>query len=279
MISLCAKLKQRESNKYRKIMTTNSVIYSDEGIRIASSTPYVPGAALEDGEWFSIQNASEQEYKIDLMKSLYTTVDFRALTRSDLDKVDYIFVEIDSLICFQNVSKSKLISKKCIVFLGENFTYQDDRKEIVINDVPDAIYDKNADVLYFRRLESITGIFKGIDLLYKEATDQETTQFLSSTFIHLKDEYNTSKVKTANRKRIALAQKTLSDLDADSKNNIFAYIGEYCPDLKVSDTSFEVGSEDDLKMLLYGIEQRFYTTVVGKEKRIANSVVPLKSGV
>lgn len=40
-------------------------------------------------------------------------------------------------------------------------------------------------------------------------------------------------------------------------------------------TSFEVGSEDELKMLLYGIEQRFYTTVVGGEKRIANSVIPL----
>jgi hypothetical protein len=42
----------------------------------------------------------------------------------------------------------------------------------------------------------------------------------------------------------------------------------------VTDTSFEVGTEDELKMLLYGIEQRFYTTIVGGEKRIANSVVP-----
>ena len=76
-------------------------------------------------------------------------------------------------------------------------------------------------MLYFRRLESITGIFRGIDQLYKEATDEETTQFLSSGFIQLKDEYSASKVKTANRKRIALAQKTLADLDDDSRNNIF----------------------------------------------------------
>ena len=67
----------------------------------------------------------------------------------------------------------------------------------------------------------------------------------------------------------------LGVLDADSKNNIFAYIGEYCPDLRATDTSFEVGTEEELKLLLYGIEQRFYTTVVGGEKRIANSVVPL----
>lgn len=273
-INLCAKLKQREKNKYRKIMTTNSIVYSNEGIQITSSTPYVPGATLEDGEWFSIQSASAQEYKIDLMTENYTTVDFSTLTRSEFDKVDYIFIEIDNLLCLQNISKTKLLSKKCILCLGENFTYQDDRKEIIINDTPDAIYDKNTDVLYFKRLESITGIFRGIDQLYKEATDEETTQFLSSDFIQLREEYSASSVKTANRKRIALAQKTLANLDDDSRNNIFAYIGEYCPELKVSDTSFEIGTEDELKMLLYGIEQRFYTTIVGGEKRIANSVVP-----
>ena len=274
MANLCAKLKQREDNKYRKITTTDLTIYSNEGIQITSSTPYVPGAALEDGEWFSIHNASTQEYKIDLMTENFTTVDFNTLTRSDFDKVDFIFVETENLIYLQNVSKTKLLSKKCVLCLGENFTYQNDRKEIVINDTPDAIYDKNTDVLYFRRLESITGIFRGIDQLYKEATDEETIQFLSSDFIQLKDAYSASKVKTANRKRIALAQKTLTDLDDDSRNNIFAYIGEYCPELKVSDTSFEVGTEDELKMLLYGIEQRFYTTIVGGEKRIANSVLP-----
>ena len=35
-------------------------------------------------------------------------------------------------------------------------------------------------------------------------------------------------------------------------------------------------SEDELKMVLFGIEQRFYTTPVGDEKRIANSVIPMK---
>jgi len=275
MANLCAKLKQREKNKYRKIMTTDSIIYSNEGTRITTSTPYVPGASLEDGEWFSIQNVSTQEYKIDLMTENYNTVDFNALTRSEFDKVDFIFVEIGNLVCLQNISKTKLLSKKCILCLGENFTYQDDRKEIVINDIPDAIYDKSTDILYFKRLEAITSIFRGIDLLYKEATDEETIQFLSSDFIQLKDDFDYSKVNTANRKRIALAQKTLSNLDLDSRNNIIAYIGEYCPALKATDTSFEVGSEDELKLLLYGIEQRFYTTVVGGEKRIANSVIPL----
>ena len=36
--------------------------------------------------------------------------------------------------------------------------------------------------------------------------------------------------------------------------------------------AFHVESEDDLKKLLYGIEQRYYTTKVGNEKRLANSI-------
>lgn len=58
-------------------------------------------------------------------------------------------------------------------------------------------------------------------------------------------------------------------------DNIFSYIGEYCPSLKTPDNKFAVNSEDELKLLLYGIEQRFYTTLVGGERRLANSVIPL----
>ena len=274
MPNLCAKLKQREKNKYRKIISTENPIYLTDDIQVTTATPYIPGAALEDGEWFFVSSASTQDYKIDLMTAEYNTVDFETLTRSEFGNVDFLFFEINDMIYFQNVSKSKLVSKKCILCIGENYTYQDDRKEIIIKNCPDAIYNKATDTLYFKHLETITSIFRGVDQLYKEATEEETTQFLSSDFIQLKEGYNSYKVKTANRKRIALAQKTLSSLDEESQKNIFTYIGEYCPDLKVADTSFEVGTEDELKMLLYGIEQRFYTTIVGGEKRIANSVVP-----
>ena len=115
-------------------------------------------------------------------------------------------------------------------------------------------------------------------MLYREATQEETDSFLANDFISLKDDYSGSKVKTANRKRIALAAKTLSELDEPDRKNIFTYIGDYCPALKVYENSLELGSENELKMLLYGIEQRFYTTPVGGEKRLANSVIRLNQG-
>lgn len=276
MKNICVKLKQRGGDKYRKMLSSEEDIFPVFDPESVSSSPYSPGALLDDGEWFYICEASKQEYSIDLFSKDYTTVDFEELAREDFEKIDYLFVIAERFLFFQNISKSRLVSKKCIFHFGEEYKYKSDCNEITINTLPDAIYDKDTDILYFHRLESITSIFRGIDLLYREATQEETELFLNSDFICLKDGYSASQVKTANRKRIALAAKTLSELNEGDRKNIFSYIGEYCPDLRISDDAFEVGSEDELKMLLYGIEQRFYTTPIGGEKRLANSVIALK---
>ena len=277
MDSICAKLKQREKNKYRVIISVDGSLYNTPTITKDLSITYAPGTLLEEGEWFCIEKASKTEYAIDLLSSTDTSVDFQTLDRKDFSRIDFIFVLSDNYIAFQNTSKSKLLSKRRVLALGEAYEYQDDCSEIVINDLPDAIYDKSNDILYFKRLETITSIFKGIDQLYREATEEETTQFLNNDFINLTDGYSAKSVKTPNRKRIALAMKTLSELEEDDRKNIFAYIGSYCPELQVSENSFNIGTEDDMKKLLFGIEQRFYTTPVGGEKRIANSVILLNA--
>lgn len=279
MPNIYAKLRQREKgSKYRKILSTDSSIYQTANHIIISSFPYTAGAVLEEEEWFYVSEASNQEYALDIFHKNYASVDFDSLDSNDFAKIDFVFTEINGDLFIQNISKSKLVSQKHIIRFGEKFEYHNDCNDIVINKLPDAIYRKETDVLYFRKLESITSIFNGIDQLYKEATKDETEQFLSSDFITLKEGYSSSDVKTANRKRIALAQKILSELNEPDKKSIFLYIEEYCPHLKTSEKTFQVGTEDELKILLFGIEQRFYTTPVGREQRIANSVISLNQG-
>lgn len=57
---------------------------------------------------------------------------------------------------------------------------------------------------------------------------------------------------------------------------MFSYIQEYCPTVTFKKKSFEIKTEDDLKNVLFGIDERYYTTQFGKEKRLANSVTPVK---
>lgn len=276
MKNICVKLSQQK--KCRKMLSSEETIFPEFDPETASTLSYTPGATLQDDDWFCITNARDQKYSIDLLSETFSTVDMDSLTRAEFDKIDYLFLFDDRLIYFQNVSKSNLVSKKRIVHFGEGFVYKTECAAIVIKDLPDAIYDKETDNLYFRTLESITSIFRGIDTLYREATQEETDSFLANDFIRLKGDYSGRNVKTANRKRIALATKTLSALEENDRKNIFSYIGEYCPELKASENAFEIGSENELKMLLYGIEQRFYTTPVGGEKRLANSVIALNQG-
>lgn len=276
MNSIFAKLRLRGNvNKYRKMLSTDEEVYPDFTDMVTAVTPYSPGALSEPGEWFQLSNVSQADYALNILNADFNTLDFDSLTRTEFSQIDFLFVMRDNTLLFQNVTRAKLASKKHIWDFGEGYQFRSECNEIVINNLPDAIYCRENDSLYFRRLESITSIFKGIDQIYREATDEEISQFLQSNFIQLGEAYTTENVKTANRKKIALASKTISTLAPQDRENIFTYIGEYCPSLKTPDNKFAVNSEDELKLLLYGIEQRFYTTLVGNERRIANSVIPL----
>lgn len=274
---ICAKLKPKRRNEYRKVLSTDKLVFPDFDLSSISVTPYQPGTLLEEDAIFSVSNARMHTFANDLLKTSYETKDFDAITRAEFSQIDFLFVfrKNTPFILFQNVSKTRLIAKKGIIRLGESFEYRDDLEEITIRNIPDAVYDKSTDTLYFHKLESITGIFTGIDQLYREATQEETVSFLSEDFISLKDGFSAARVKTANRKRIAMAVDTLNKLNLDQRRQMLYYIGEYCPDLQTADSRFEISSEQNLKMLLYGIEQRFYTTLIGDEKRLANSVISL----
>lgn len=72
--------------------------------------------------------------------------------------------------------------------------------------------------------------------------------------------------------------KTLEIMSADDKTNMLEYIYGYCEQkLKFDQQNqkFEISTDEDLKLLVYGIEQRFYTTPFGNEKRCANSVTTM----
>lgn len=267
-----------KGNKYRKMLTIEdgASLYRKSSDLVESSVPYNPDCSLQSGEWLAIYKFLEQDYSLDITTSDFETVDFDSLRRDDYKQIDFLFAWIDRDIYFQNISKARLVRKKHILSFGEGFKYIPDADILTINEYPDAIYNPNEDVLYFQRLESISGIFKGIEELYREATMPEVAEFLDSEFITLKGDFEASKVKTLNRKRIALARNILSSMCTEDKAMIFSYIKDYCPDLSAEEQKFTVSSDDDLKMLLYGIEQRYYTTPVGNEQRVASSTYPLK---
>lgn len=72
---------------------------------------------------------------------------------------------------------------------------------------------------------------------------------------------------------------TLDAMSADDKANMLGYINDCCDDQKLKfdqqNHKFEISTDEELKLLVYGIEQRFYTTPFENEKRHANSVTTM----
>lgn len=267
-----AKIKKLRTKPYFKLIS-DITLYENVVVDLAGCVVYNPDHNLDEDSWFKIENFSGQDFCLDFLKVDFDAKDYDDLEKEKFTDISYIFSMQGGDFYFQKVHPSLLISRKFIA-LGEVAKVEQAENRLVVKQLPDAIYLKNTDTLVFRNLSGITSIFTGIDVLYKEATNEEVESFLAEPFISL-DNYGVDKVSTPNRKRIALAMETLEKMTPEDRGSLFDYINEYCKEKLAFDQQagkFTISKDEELKQLMYGIEQRFYTTQISKEKRLANSV-------
>ena len=89
----------------------------------------------------------------------------------------------------------------------------------VRREFPDIIYDSHADRLLFKDLSRAKEIYKGLINLYREATDKEIEDFLSSredTTISISGD----KIGIRNRKEIARLGDKISTLSSEQKQHL-----------------------------------------------------------
>ncbi|MDY6032113.1 MAG: hypothetical protein SPI86_10200 [Treponemataceae bacterium] len=227
---------------------------------------------LDDFEWYKLENFSSKDYATKEIKEKTSSTDYDMATHADAVGIEYIFELSEDILLFQKVTRNAFVKKRNFITLGERFEKCSNISLFQINAYPDAIYDRTKDVLYFRKLFSITKIFNGINEIYREATDTEVQTFLAEKAFCLADGFSADKVKIPNRKKIALVQDTFSKMSQQEKKGMFDYIKDYYPNLKLENGKAQISNEEDLKNILYGLEERFYTTLISKEKRIANSI-------
>lgn len=268
-----AKIKGKDS-PYEKIYSGEDIFSLPDGLD--NAVEYASSMLIEEDEWFKIENFSKKDFFLEILSENFRSTDFAEAKRVLTDTIEYIMSYQNGYYYFQRILKHSIMSQKRIVF--ENTVKLDKgARSIVINDTPDAIYDKSKDTIFFKVLSMIAPIFKGIDKLFREATEEETQEFINNDFIELADGYSIEKIKNSNRKRIAMAIDTLKEFGRAEKNKILDYTHNYYPDLKYDKKRkvFTVCNEDEMKYLLWGIEQRYFTTPVTNERRVANSIIKL----
>lgn len=273
MNCVIAKLKTGSRTPIYRKMLTDAELYSLPH-NLEESIIYCPSTLLDENCWYKIIEFSSTPYFPGILSSPLSSADYNTLKKEEFLSIDYIISYQEGVFYYQNIGKSNL-QPKSMIHCGDDYRFVKEDKCININKEPDALYCLSSDALYFKNLSKITSMFKNIGELYREATQTETEEFLRKDFITPIDGFDANCIKTANRKRIALALDTLNGFTPESKKKVFVYIKKYCPRLNYANNSFSISNEDELKQLLYGIEQRYYTTLVGGEKRLANSIIPL----
>jgi len=267
------KVKKNRKEPFKKILSNKSVF---------AGIPYRPGALvkfqsdhnLDEDSWFKIEGFSKKPFFPSWLEKKFDSKNFNDLLKDEFSSLSCIISVQDENLYFQKMTPSLYLRKKVIVF-GEVAHLENNCNRLVIKEIPDAVYYFAKDVLVFKNIAAVSSIFDGIDQIYREATEKETLEFLTQSFVSLGKEFSAEKASKPNRKRIALALDTLDKMSPQHKIDMLDYVDEYCKGKLNYDRElgvFEVSSDEDLKLLLYGVEQRFYTTPFGQEKRLANSV-------
>lgn len=271
MDHLFARVNDRK-NKYRKVLSGVRTYRTPATLQ--NSVIYEPDNVLDDEQWFFIDNFSEKEYCIDFVKQeKINSTDYAEINKLVPEKISYLVAyQNENEFLFQRVHQSTLIRDKKFIHIGDDIEIKEEKHGIMINEVPDAVYVRDEDKLFFMKLETIAPIFRGIDQLYREATQEETEKFLQNKFIVLEEGFCADSVKKANRKRIALAMNTLKAFSPKQRRDVFKYTYNYFPGLSMDGKTFVIKGDEDLKKLLFGIEQRLFTTPITKEKKCASAV-------
>ncbi|PIF26662.1 hypothetical protein CLU88_1530 [Acidovorax sp. 56] len=273
MDHVIAKVKRLRKETHFKLIS-DKTLYEAVKLDPKLCVAYKTDHNLDEDAWFVVKDLSVQEYCPGFAKQPFDIKNYNDLPKSRFTDITYLCAVQGEDLYFQKVTPSLFLKQKTIYF-GDAAEVDDNKQRLVVNSQPDAVYYPAIDTLAFKSLATISSIFPGIDELYKEATQEEVRHFLKEPFIKLTNGFDAEKVSKPNRKRIALALETLAALPAQDKQAMISYINAYCQNSLTLDAKtgqFEIPGDGELKLLVYGIEQRFYTTQIGQEKRIANSV-------
>lgn len=235
---------------------------------------FVPHYKPDEDEWLKIEAFSNTEYADSALLANISTVDMSQLTTAQASNIRFLCIIQGPHRIYQRVPPSNIIRKKFIEISGQ-FSIEEDKKIIILNDRPDAVHDVASDVLYFSDFSKLKSFFPKIEALYREATDVEVNEFLENEIVNISGEFRAENVSKPNRKRIALLKDKMSAFTPQQIEHLMQDFANYVTTVAVENGAFQISSDYDLKLAIYCMEERFYTTPVTTEKRLANSVLQL----
>ncbi len=192
---------------------------------------------------------------------------FDEITSEDWKNLDFIVYVDEDMLYFQRiVGKKYLTTKKFLGMCTGTPSLKEEQEGIEINEYSDFSFSRSEERIYFRDFLKVSKILNGMDELYREASVEETKNFLNSEFIK-SEKIDIKTISVSKRKKIAQAIDKLKDMDIES---LIEYGKKYSAEVFLDDKVF-VKDAKDIDIALKIIFEKFDTTEVTHQKREINS--------
>ena len=265
-----AKIKDDDERWYKIV----DQIMNDElsEIVLGDAVAYDPNNT-EANQWFKIDGFDQKEGFLPLLAQQINAADLESLDRQQYDNIEFIAFFDQGRYYMQKITRGNYLKKNWFSWDGDILKYQEDEDIIYINPVPNCIYDTNTRAIYFMDIAKAYGIFSNLKLDYKAATDDEANRFLQSDIVDAQT-LPIEKVGVSNRKRITSILTKYEAYTPNEKATLKEYIKKSVgANLDFDDNAkkFVVNTDTQLRLLLYGIQQRFYMPPLEDEVQVATS--------
>lgn len=250
-----------------------------QSIDLNDALPYDPNNNMAD-QWFKFANFNNNDSFLPILENHFDCADLESINRESYDKIELIAFFENRRFYIQKISKSSFLKKKLFAPLGDLVEYKELDNVIYISQKPNCIYDQVNHNLYFMSIQKAYAVFKGLRGDYREATADEINSFLNSDIVKTSDEFNEAKVGMYNRKQISSILNIYNTYSSEDKQTLRDYIrNSVRGDLNYTeDGKFEIESDKQLRLLLLGIQQRFYNQPLQQDEvQVATNTTKLSN--
>lgn len=246
-------------------------------IDLNDALPFDHNNTMAD-QWFKLENFNENESFLPMLAYPFDCAACESINRERYGNIEMIAYYENNRFYIQKVSKGSFLKKKWFAPFEDIVEYKETEGVLYINPLPNCIYDQGNHNLYFMSITKAYAVFSGLRGDYREATADEIDDFLTSDIVEAID-FDQSKVGLSNRKRITSILNIYNGYSVDEKQILKEYIHEKVGDALTYtvERKFTISTDTQLRLLLLGIQQRFYIPPLQEEVQVATNTTKLSN--
>ncbi len=279
MGTFVVKISDDNSRLYKLVDQVSIGEYNE--IKLDDAIPY-DANNTEAGQWFYVENSEVLECSYPMLNQSFDVVDLISITSNQFSGhgIDFIAYFDNERYYIQKITKGSFLKKKWLSLNGNVVKYSENDDVVYINPIPNCIYESKSHRVYFMDIAKAYSVFPFLKLDYKEATKHDIEQILQSDMIRIEGGFKADDVGLTNRKRIASILTKFNDYDKADKESLRKYIREKTGGelpFNEGDNKFVIVNDSQLRLFLYGVQQRFYQPPLENEVQVATATTKLSN--